>query len=159
MIFVTIGTQEPFDRLVKAMDNIAPLLTGMEVHAQVSETRHDIKYMKSYNFLNPSEYGALFSKASLIVGHAGMGTIISAMHSNKPIIILPRLASLGEHRNEHQSATAKRLDNLKYIHVAYNEIELKEMVLAFFNGNLKPLHRIGDNASDELITSIQEYIK
>lgn len=60
MIFVTIGTQEPFDRLIKAMDEITPSLTGTEVHAQVSECKHDIKYMKSYDFLNPSQYTELF---------------------------------------------------------------------------------------------------
>jgi len=159
MIFVTIGTQEPFDRLIKAMDEITPSLTGTEVHAQVSECKHDIKYMKSYDFLNPSQYTELFSKSSLIVSHAGMGTIISAMQSNKPIIILPRIAKLGEHRNEHQTATAKRFDKLKYIHVAYNETQLQEMVHAFFQGKLKPLHRIGNTASNELISSIQDYIR
>jgi UDP-N-acetylglucosamine transferase subunit ALG13 len=159
MIFVTIGTQEPFDRLVKAMDQITPSLNGTEVHAQVSETKYDIKSMKSYDFLDPAQYLDLFSRSSLIVSHAGMGTIISAMQSNKPIIILPRLAKLGEHRNEHQTATAKRMDKLKYIHVAYNEIQLQEMVHAFFKGKLKPLHRIGNTASNELISSIQDYIK
>ena len=34
----------------------------------------------------------------MIVAHAGMGTIISAMQHQKPIIIFPRIAALGEHR-------------------------------------------------------------
>ena len=62
----------------------------------------------------------------MIVAHAGMGTIISAMQHQKPIIIFPRIAALGEHRNEHQMATAKKMKELGYVHVAFNEKELKE---------------------------------
>ena len=55
----------------------------------------------------------------MIYAHAGMGTILSALKQDKPIIIVPRLASLKEHRNDHQIATAMRMDELGYVYVAY----------------------------------------
>jgi UDP-N-acetylglucosamine transferase subunit ALG13 len=141
------------------MDRMVPELRGVEVVAQVSHTEYAIKNMKSFSFLAPQDFNEQFSKAELIVSHAGMGTVISAMKLEKPIIIFPRLASLGEHRNDHQLATARVLEKLKYIHVAYDEATLKEMVHAFINGKLKSLHRIGDTASPELIGSIRQYME
>lgn len=158
MIFVTIGTQEPFDRLIGCMDRLADELYGTEVVAQVSHTEYPIRNMKAFNFLAPQEFNEQFSKAELIVSHAGMGTVISAMKLEKPIIIFPRLASLGEHRNDHQLATARVLEKLEYLHVAYDEATLKEMIYAFKRGELGSLHRIGDTASPELISSIRQYI-
>lgn len=158
MIFVTIGTQEPFDRLVKCMDGLVAELDGVEAVAQVSHTEYPIKNMKAVSFLAPQEFNEQFSRADLIVSHAGMGTIISAMKLGKPIIIFPRLARLGEHRNDHQLATARVLEKLKYLHVAHDEAALKRMVRAFMQGDLGSLHRIGDTASPELISSIRQYI-
>lgn len=158
MIFVTIGTQEPFDRLIRSMDRLLAELEGVKAVAQVSHTEYDIQHMESFSFLAPQDFNEQFSKAELIVSHAGMGTIISAMKLEKPIIIFPRLASLGEHRNDHQLATARVLEKLDYLHVAYDEATLKEMVQAFIRGELKSRHRIGDTASPELIGSIRQYI-
>ncbi|MGV3704178.1 MAG: glycosyltransferase [Arcticibacter sp.] len=159
MIFVTIGTQEPFDRLVRCMDKVVAELDAVEAVAQVSHTEYPIRNMKAFSFLAPQEFSKQFSEADLIVSHAGMGTIISAMKLEKPIIIFPRLAELGEHRNDHQLATARVLDKLKYLHVAYDEETLRRMVHDFIGGKLKSLHRIGDCASPELIGSIRQYIE
>lgn len=159
MIFITIGTQEPFDRLIRCMDQVVAELDAVEAVAQVSHSAYAIKNMKAVSFLAPQEFNKQFAEADLIVSHAGMGTIISAMKLEKPIIIFPRLAALGEHRNDHQLATARVLDKLKYLHVAYDEATLKRMVQDFIRGNLKSLHRIGDTASPELIGSIKQYIQ
>ena len=158
MIFVTIGTQEPFDRLIKVMDELALELKDIEIIAQVSQTNYKIKNMKILNFVAPAEFNKYFSEAQLVVSHAGMGTIISALEQKKPIIVMPRLMQYKEHRNEHQLATANRFDKLGYIHVAYNEDELKNRLIDILTGNLKPLYSIGDVASDELIKSIKDFI-
>ncbi|MCC9166160.1 glycosyltransferase [Pontibacter harenae] len=159
MIFVTIGTQEPFDRLIKAIDETVPLLGDVEVIAQVSNTGYLVKNMKTLEFVSPTEFNTYFAKAKLIISHAGMGTILSALVQEKPIIVMPRLAKLGEHRNEHQLATANRFNELGYINVAYDEADLKSKVLAMVNTSLEPLHKIGYHASDQLISSLQESIE
>jgi UDP-N-acetylglucosamine transferase subunit ALG13 len=158
MIFVITGTQAPFDRLVKCMDEIAPSLTGEEIIAQIHHSKYKVKNMKAVATMKPLEFNENFSRADLIISHAGMGTIISALQNNKPTIILPRSAALGEHRNDHQLATAKILEKLKFIHVIYDEKELNTKILTFFRGELMPLHTVDNSASQSLIGSIQEYL-
>ena len=94
-------------------------------------------------------------KARLIISHAGMGTIFSALQKDKPIIVFPRVVALGEHRNEHQVATANKFKELGSVYVAMNEDELKKLLLC---QNLKPLSEIGKYASRSLIESIEGFI-
>ena len=150
MIFCTIGTQAPFDRFVKIVDEVAAHLDE-EVIAQVYKSEYTAKHIRTTDFLPPDEFNELFGKARLIVAHAGMGTIISAMRRHKPIIIFPRIAALGEHRNEHQLATAQKMKELGYVYVANNAEELKELLI---RPDLKPLHELGDSASQSLIDEL-----
>lgn len=158
MIFLTIGTQEPFDRLLRAVDEIAGDI-GEEIIAQGANTLYKPESLKLCNFLDAIEFDQIFRNASMIISHAGMGTIISALRIGKPLIVMPRLASLHEHRNDHQMATAKKLDSLGYINVAYNEDELKLKVLEHFqSASFRSTYTIGDDASPALINSIGNYI-
>ena len=84
--------------------------------------------IRTVEFLPPDEFNKLFSKARLIVAYAGMGTIISAMRQHKPIIIFPRIAAWGEHRNEHQLATAQKMKELGYVYVATDVKRTKRVV-------------------------------
>lgn len=154
MIFVTIGTQAPFNRFIKAIDEIAKDISE-PIIAQVYKNTYTPHNIKTVDFLDPDEFNKLFNEARIIVSHAGMGTIISAMTKDKPIIIFPRLASLGEHRNEHQLYTAMEFDDLGYVYVAYDKKQLKDLML---ERNLKSLHHISMSVSKELINSLVNYI-
>lgn len=154
MIFCTIGTQAPFDRFVKIVDEVAAHLDE-EVIAQVYKSEYAAKNIHTMNFLPPDEFNKLFDKARLIVAHAGMGTIISAMRQHKPIIIFPRIAALGEHRNEHQLATAQKMKELGYAYVANNKDELQELLI---QPNLSPLHNLGDFACQSLVDELCKVI-
>lgn len=158
MIFVTIGTQAPFDRLVSAMDEIAALYPEEKFIAQVTNTELMVENMELRYFLSPVDFEKLFLEASLIVSHAGMGTIISALTLGKPIIIMPRKAYLNEHRNEHQLATARKFKDMGYVYVAADENELKILMETLHTNGFKSLHRTADSASTELITSIRNFI-
>ena len=154
MIFVTIGTQVSFDRFIKIIDEVAPQIDE-EIVAQVCHLGFEPKNIKTIDFLAPDEFNELFRKARLIVSHAGMGTILSALQQHKPIVIFPRIASLGEHRNEHQLATAEKFKELGSVYVAMNEEELKTLLL---RKDLIPLAEIGNFASQSLTESIEEFI-
>lgn len=154
MIFVTIGTQLPFDRLIRIIDNLAPQLNE-EIIAQVYKCGFTPKNIKTVEFIAPDEFNSLFDKARLIISHAGMGTILSALQKNKPIIVFPRIAALGEHRNEHQLATARKFKEMGTVNVAMDEEELTALLL---NGELTALQHIGNSASPSLIQSIEDFI-
>ena len=53
-----------------------------------------------------------------------MGTILTALEIGKPLLVMPRRASLGEHRNEHQLATAHRFAEVGRVRVAFDEAAL-----------------------------------
>ena len=55
---------------------------------------------------------------------------ISAMTHARPILIMPRQAALGEHRNDHQLATADRLKDRTGVFVAADEAALSERLYA-----------------------------
>ena len=154
MIFVTIGAQIPFDRLIEIIDEIAATIDEPVV-AQTMSGAYRARHLETVSFLPPDEFNRLFAEARLIVSHAGMGNIISALKFGKPIIIFPRLASLKEHRNDHQMATAMRMNELGCVYVAYDKTQLQDLLL---RKDLKPLWHAG-NAPNSLIETIIESIK
>ncbi|AMJ67851.1 glycosyltransferase [Hymenobacter sp. PAMC 26628] len=124
MIFITIGTQAPFNRLIKIIDSVAKQFPNDSFIAQTLNGSYEPSNLTTVNFLTPRDFDDLFNDADLIISHAGMGTIISALTRNKPLLVMPRQATLSEHRNDHQLATAKKFQELNCIHVARNELEL-----------------------------------
>ncbi|MES2266932.1 MAG: glycosyltransferase [Bacteroidota bacterium] len=159
MIFVTTGTQEPFDRLLKAVDVIASRLENVPFHVQAFAKDYEAVHVKTSEFMTPEDFDDNIKNAKLIISHAGMGTVISALVQAKPIIIMPRLVKYNEHRNEHQLATARKLDDLKFVHVAYDEDELIDKIMEIWPDNFESLHQVGEQASTELLTSLGNYIK
>lgn len=118
MIFVTVGTQLAFDRLIEAVDVWAGNNPGETVFAQIGPGQYKPKNCTFADFVPPDKATDLTRTADLIISHAGMGSILTALKYQKPILVLPRKASLGEHRNEHQLATAKWLGQKSGIFVA-----------------------------------------
>jgi UDP-N-acetylglucosamine transferase subunit ALG13 len=158
MIFVTIGTQEPFDRLIKAMDDIS-LKMGVKVIAQVSSrSKLKVENMEVLDFISPTDFDRLFNEADLIVAHAGMGTIISALVNKKPLIVLAREKKLMEHRSDHQIATAKHFEDLGLLDVAWDTDDLESKIYMFINNQIKIKPTIGSYASVSLINSIRQNI-
>lgn len=123
MIFVTVGEQLPFDRLIRTIDKWAAK-SGREVFAQIGRSDWKPSHIVHKEFLEPEEFKTIFQAAEVIVAHAGMGTIISAVEMGKAILVMPRQKALGEHRNDHQFATAKRFLALGYVSVAFDEDDL-----------------------------------
>ncbi len=123
MIIVTVGMQLGFDRLIAAMDTLAPEL-GMPVIAQTGKGAYQPRNMEARGKIAPSEFEALVGEARLIVSHAGIGTVLTAARCQKPILLMPRRADFGEHRNDHQLATVGKLAGRPGILVAADESEL-----------------------------------
>ena len=159
MIFVTAGTQEPFDRLIQIIDELAFDLKGINFVVQALHSDYKPRNIEVLNFISVAEFDAHVNAAQLIISHAGIGTIISALEKGKPIIVMPRLMKYNEHRNEHQLATAKKMEELGYVNVAYDGHELKKIFKTAWPNDLKVYHSIGKNASSELLKSITDFIK
>jgi UDP-N-acetylglucosamine transferase subunit ALG13 len=125
MIFVTVGTQLPFDRMVRTIDEWAGRRgRGEEVFAQVGPSAFKPKHLQFAPFITADEFQRRTRAARVVIAHAGMGSIITALETGKPILVMPRRASLGEQRNDHQVATARRFFEQGRIAVAFDEEEL-----------------------------------
>ena len=148
MVFLTVGTQLPFERLVQSVDKWAGLNPDMPVFAQIGETLYRPKYMEFVERISPAEYAEKFSAARVVVSHVGMGTIISGLENAKPLVLMPRLASLGEHRNDHQLGTARKFSDRAIIDI----VESEQALLEALNLRLQGLGG-GESAKDELVTS------
>ncbi|MCS6987018.1 MAG: glucuronosyltransferase [Sphingomonadaceae bacterium] len=127
-VFLTVGTQEPFDRLVRAVDAWA---AGRSVRVfgqlgALGPRNYRPRHFPFATFLARADYARHLAACRLMVAHAGMGSIISALEGAKPILVLPRQAALGEHRNEHQLATARRFADRPGIHVVWHEDEVAD---------------------------------
>jgi UDP-N-acetylglucosamine transferase subunit ALG13 len=123
VIIVTVGMQLGFDRLIAAMDALAPDL-GMPVIAQTGKGSYAPRNMEARAKIAPATFETLIGEARLIVSHAGIGTVLTAARCARPIVLMPRRANLGEHRNDHQLATVGKLAGRPGILVAQDESEL-----------------------------------
>ena len=155
MIFLTVGTQLPFDRMVREVDEWVEKNPGVEFFAQISDAGYLPKNMQYTDYLDEQGYEKIFNQAEVILAHAAMGSIISSLIASKPVIIYPRKASLGEHRNEHQLATCRKLEQLNGCYVTYETDELYRTLDEF---SLLKGGTIGPYANDDLLKTIDHFI-
>lgn len=128
MIFVTVGSQLPFDRLIIAVDEWAALNTEIKVVVQAGKSNFISKYCQIKNYIDPAEWRQLVNEAELIIGHAGMGTILNCLDHNKPLVIMPREFKLGEIRNDHQIATVSYFKDIPGIYVVNDKDSLHKTI-------------------------------
>ncbi|MCG8491226.1 MAG: hypothetical protein MI743_06400 [Sneathiellales bacterium] len=164
MIFLTVGHELGFDRLVKAMDVWARENSDHKLFGQIGEISPDTYtpgHFEYQEFLSPAEFEGHFETSDVIVSHAGMGTIITALRKAKPIVLLPRKGSLRETRNDHQIATVDRFRSRDGIFVADEEGDLPEMLAQALDRSSenKGESKASDFASDELISALRDFIQ
>ena len=157
MIFVTVGAQMPFDRLVKAIDQWAHDQGRDDVFAQIGQSEYRPSYIQWTQFLPPEEFMRKYAAAKVIVGHAGTGSIITALQLGKPILIMPRRAALHETRNDHQVATSEQFRRFDSVVVAWDEKELITKLESI--DNMHGAQTIGTTASRELVAAIRGFIE
>jgi UDP-N-acetylglucosamine transferase subunit ALG13 len=92
----------------------------------------------------------------VVVGHAGMGTILTALQLNTPLLVMPRRGAMGETRNDHQMDTARELECIDGVDVAFNEGELLEKLRGI--DDEKNFVNISSHAEESLTASIREFI-
>lgn len=158
MIFVTVGSQMAFDRLIGAMDSwTAAQSDAPDVFAQIGPSALRPAAMRWSVALTPQEFDAAVDAASVIVAHAGMGSVLTAMEKGKVLVLMPRLGERQETRNDHQVATARWLASREGIFIAMDEHELPA-VLATARAASARTARIAPYASDRLIEALRSFV-
>ena len=130
MTFVTLGTQNfPFDRLLELVDRLIGdgILHG-EVFAQSGCSTYAPKHYTCSDFLSPADYDRHMADAELVIAHAGVGTIMSALSAGKKLIVVPRTQRHQEHVDDHQYEIAEEFARKGYLLCARTYEELAQAV-------------------------------
>lgn len=156
VILVTVGAQMPFDRLIRAVDAWAAETGRTDVFAQIGPGAWQPRHIEWTDFLSPADFRARVQRASLLVAHAGMGSILTALELGRPILVMPRRGDLMETRNDHQVATAVQFEKQGRVAVAMDE---KALVQRLSTMDIRPGGApISRHASPSLIHAIRSFI-
>lgn len=122
MIFLTVGTQFGFDRLVKAADTaIGQGLINQPVFAQIGDGQYKPRHMEYVSMLNKQDFDRQVEQCSAMISHAGIGSITQALEKGKPLLVMPRRKKFKEVVNDHQVDTAEVFERLGHILAAHDE--------------------------------------
>ncbi len=157
MIVLTVGEQEPFDRLVGSADVWAGVRGRRDIFAQVGATQRPPLNMEWVDHLDPPDHRRLLFEADVIVSHAGMGTILTALELGKPILVMPRRSDLKETRSDHQIDTARAFAEAGRVAVAWTEDELLEALDRL--DRIPAPKRIASHASLQLLAAVRRFIR
>jgi UDP-N-acetylglucosamine transferase subunit ALG13 len=159
LILVTIGSLFPFDRLIRVVDALAPSWPNEDCLAQIGDGRYEPVHMRFSRMLSAKEFADAVKQSRLIIAHAGMGSVITAMEAGKPIVILPRKMEFEEHTTDHQMATARWLTGRPGVYVALDDADLGRVVEEALSVDLAGKGELSSSAPVEFLTKIRDYIE
>ncbi len=110
-IFVTVGGGlQPFDRLLAAVDALqASSKIAFEGVCQVGPSRIEPRGMKSVRQVSRPDFDRHVADADVIVCHAGVGTLATAIRHGHVPVAMARRAAFGEVVNDHQVEMVRQL--------------------------------------------------
>lgn len=155
-LFVTVGSMLPFDRLVDAMEAWAQAHPQAEVFAQIGGSKLRPQSMRCERTLAPQAFRQRVAEADLIVAHAGMGTVLSALEAGRPLVVLPRRPEAREVTSTHQLATARWLATHPGIVVAEDETQLGAAIDAALARRCAPT--LAGGTRDGLVAALRGFI-
>ncbi|MBV6632336.1 MAG: hypothetical protein KI792_04790 [Alphaproteobacteria bacterium] len=116
--------------------------------------------MASAETLAARDFEAMMAQADLIIGHAGIGTILGALQLGKPVAIMAREARYGEHRNDHQLATLERFTNVPGVTAISSADDLTACIKALEDGDgqVETPARLPEGADPGLLQMVAEFV-
>ena len=130
MIFVVLGTQKfQLNRLLRSLDEFVEKGTIIDdITAQTGNSDYKPKHYIYYPFLGKDEFESHISKADLIISHGGVGSIMTALNNEKPVIIFPRLSKYHEHVDDHQTEIARAFNEKGYALLCDETDDLSQLI-------------------------------
>ena len=96
------------------------------------------KNITVFNMLKPEEMKKYIINSSIVITHAGVGTIMECIEHNKDIIVLPRKEENGEHVNNHQEEIAFEMEKNGLLYKVDTYKKMQEIVIELIkNSNNK----------------------
>lgn len=152
MILVTLGTQKfAMNRLVEAMDKLAAKLKGEEVFIQTGNSTFKPVNCQYSQFVDSSEFKKMIEECSLLITHAGVGSIMTGINAGKPVIVVPRLKKYGEHVDDHQTQIAKAFCDKGCVICCEDVSQLRECIDKAQNGYTFKPYTAPDRKIEDII--------
>ncbi len=141
-----------FERLIKKMDEIAGRIDE-EVIIQIGSTNYVPENARYFRFASKEDIDQLYERSGVVVCHAGVGSILTALEHGKPVIAVPRRKEYGEAVDEHQVDISRELEKEGRITVVYDVCKLEDMLT---NRSAESAVKAGKNK--KLVRALREYI-
>lgn len=162
MIFVTVGSQLPFERLVQAVDRwAAASSSGTAVQGQIGAAPTSPEHFSASAELTPAAFNAAVEQSTVIVGHAGTGTIMAALCAGKPVVVLARREALQETRNDHQVATLERFQDQPGFFGTTDAQAVPGLIdaaLDYASSNVRSDSSLGAHASGPIVDRLRAFL-
>ncbi len=114
MILVMLGTQNnSFHRLLEKIEKLldeGKIKEEVIIQAGYTKYQPQNEKMKILDFVPKEELEKLQEKASFIITHGGVGSIITSLEKGKKVIAVPRIHEYGEHVNNHQKEIVEKFN-------------------------------------------------
>lgn len=135
MIFVTVGTHEqPFDRLIKAIDDLkADGTLTEEVIIQTGFSTYIPEHCKWQKLFPYKKMVQLVSEARIVVTHGGPSSFIMPIQINKVPVVVPRMQRFGEHVNDHQVIFCREVSIRSQNIILVEEVSMLQDVLTRYD--------------------------
>lgn len=158
MIFASVGSVLPFDRLVRAVDVWAGENSDVKVIMQIGHSQYVPKHTEYFQLIDHTQYRLLLESCDLFVAHVGIGSILQALELKKQMLLMPRLASNREHTTDHQLHTAKKFRHYDGIKIVDNELQLQKCIADLLLNPLVISDSFSTEASDALIQKVKNFL-
>ena len=158
MIFASVGSMLPFDRLVMAVDEWAAANPSEEVFLQIGRGEYEPKHAPFVRMMPHTEYRRRLDECDLFVAHVGMGSILQSLETRKQLLMMPRLASLKEHTTDHQLHTAARFRDTEGLMIVDDVMALHAAMTRLLREPLISSEGISRYASQTLINNIAGFL-
>jgi beta-1,4-N-acetylglucosaminyltransferase len=152
VIFVTVGTNEArFDRLLEA---VQALSTSEEIVVQHgSSTIVPANATRAYDFLLFGDLVREMREARVVLTHAGIGSIMTALSCGKRPIVAARLVAHREAVDDHQLPVARRLETAGLVTLVEDLSRLEEAVA---RAGAEVELELG--ADERLVSDLRDYV-
>jgi UDP-N-acetylglucosamine transferase subunit ALG13 len=159
-LFLSVGSRFPMDRLLNATESFVQKHQNFDAFAQTGDSKSNTVHIKSQPWLSEEDFKKELTRCDIFISHAGMGNILLAASTGKPIIIMPRRKEFDEHINDHQLDTAKEIKQNAFTYVVNDFEELETAILSIVSEKITDgiSNKTASAARINLISALKQYI-
>ena len=158
MIFASVGSMLPFDRLVRAVDEWSLANRAVDVFLQIGDGKYEPRHCDWARIVPHAEYQQRLKDCSLFVAHVGMASILQVVEIGKQMLLMPRHASLREHTTDHQLHTAKKFSGTQGLMIVDDVAALQSQMSKLLEAPMRGSDGISRYAPSGMTNEVRQFL-